>query len=106
MESETTLQWLKNNLKFSTIDEEIIRNGSTWKHVAGMRVSHSILAIYSDGLQYCAHAGDEWLVDTQPLFGYFDISLDHDSLLLQLSLKYDAMAQTSYLRCTSMDQSS
>lgn len=39
---------------------------------------------------------DEWLVDTQPLFGYFDISLDYDALLLQLSQKYDAMANANF----------
>ena len=101
MESETTLEWLKNNLTFTSkasktskpsIHEEFIRNGSTWKHIAGMRISHSIFAIYSDGSRFCAHAGDEWLDNTQPLFGYFDISLDHDALLLQLSQKYDAIA--------------
>ena len=101
MESETTLQWLKNNLTFASktskaSHEVLIRNGSTWKHIAGMRISHSIFAIYSDGSRYCAHAGDEWLVDTQPIFGYFDISLDYDALLLQLSQKYDAMANANF----------
>jgi hypothetical protein len=95
MEYETTLQWLQKNVKFPTVIlENILRNGSTWKCIAGM---HSF-SIYSDGLHYCAHAGDEWLPDTEPLFGYFDISLDHDYLLRELAIKYDTMANDNFQR--------
>jgi hypothetical protein len=91
----STYEWLQTNLELTRTDanmpspDVLIRNGSTWTHIAGMRKS---LSIYTNEIQYCAHAGDEWPVDTEPLFGYFDISLDYNALLCQLAEKYDAMS--------------
>lgn len=55
----TTYDWLRNELVLSEKQDTLCRVGRYLKHVAGLRVCGSILAIYKDGLGYCVHCGDE-----------------------------------------------
>ena len=68
------------------------RGGVRWFGVAGFSICGSILAIYrNEAGDYCAHAGDEWQRDQEPLFGYFDADLSFDQVIDQLSTRYDDM---------------
>ena len=89
MEFKTTLEWLRASLELATSESHINHNGVTWKYVAGFRKCGSILAIYKNDKQFCAHAGDSWEPNEEPLFGYFSGDLSYDDLLVKIAEKYD-----------------
>lgn len=85
-----THEWLKQNLKkLNSEYSPFTRNGSLWEYIYGFKQYGVALNIYTNGYIYCAHAGDDWLENTEPLFGYFDINLDYDTLVYELAKKYD-----------------
>ncbi len=50
-----------------------------------------IVAIYKDEKEYCAHSGEEWKEDEEPLFGYFSLDLPWDELIDRIAERYDAI---------------
>lgn len=85
----STKDWLHESLIKSTNNESITRNNREWKHFAGFSSCGSILAIYYDNNNYCVHAGDEWLENTEPILGYYDIKLNYDDLITEIAKTYD-----------------
>lgn len=91
MEFDTTYEWLRSSLEPAKSNTYFNHNGVTWTHVAGFRRCGSSLDIYKNDTKFCAHAGDDWKQNDQPLFGYFSANLSYDELLVQLAAKYDEL---------------
>lgn len=87
----STFTWLKESLTPVSEDIELFRAGRPWKAVSGMRACGSILCIYKDDLNYCAHSScDEvWMNEEDPSLGYYDINLSWDDLIKEIADKYD-----------------
>jgi hypothetical protein len=89
-----TYEWLKDNIIIKDEDEPetiIIKDGRILTHVGGFSSCGRCLEIYKDDNNYCAHEGEfgYWSETEPPMFGYFDINLSWDELLLQIANKYD-----------------
>ncbi len=99
MKYQTTYEWLKNELLFPyQIDignfEVIIRDNRVLSFDAGIKKDGYILAIYKSEKEYCVHSFyeyDGWLETEPPMFGYFNIDLEWNDLLIQIANKYDSM---------------
>ncbi len=86
-----TVSWLNESLIRMNDNTIIHRVGRQWEQVAGFSRVGCIFGIYKDTNGYCAHAGDEWKENEEPLFGYYDIKLSWDELISMIANKYDSL---------------
>ena len=84
----STSDWLHDSLEM--VVDVPVHNG--WIAIAGFRRCGCIFTVYKDvaGTRYCAHAGEEWEKDEEPLYGYFPIELTWDELVDRIAARYDA----------------
>ena len=88
MNYDSTTDWLRNSFVIGT--EYPPHNG--WIQLAGLKQCGCILGVYKDSSgRYCAHAGDTWGKNEEPLFGYFSKNLTLDEVIDELAVRYDAM---------------
>ena len=98
MDYNNSYEWLVNELEhIEDSNEKLERCGIIWIPIASLRRCGSILAIYESRIGFCAHAGDEWDILQEPLFGYFPKDFKYNDILIELSKRYDNIRNTNTL---------